>query len=108
MIKLNKVGVEIDGKVYELYKMSFGFQRRMIELQTNLEKLQANAAEKYGVTVDEVTESEKVPNSVRLEIASKSLEIQDVFGSLFVNPDEARILDNFDAENIAELVKALK
>ncbi len=33
MIELNKVGIEIDGKVYQMRKMSFGFQRRMIALQ---------------------------------------------------------------------------
>lgn len=107
-ITLNRVGVEIDGKVYQMYKLSFGFNRRLIEVQSGLHKLQNEAAKDYDIDVSEVTTSDKVPESVKLAIASKGLELQGAIAGLFVNPDEAKILDNFDGSNIGELIEALK
>lgn len=107
-ITLNKVGVEIDGKVYEFYKLSFGFQRKLVEVQSNLNKLQNNIAKKYDVEVSEINTSEKVPDGEKLEVAKAGLALQDAIASLFVNPDEAKILDNFDSSNIGELIEALK
>lgn len=108
MIELNKVGIEIDGKVYQLYKMSFGFQRKMIELQSNLNKQMNEIAKKYGLEVSEVNTSEKVTNEDKLELARVSLEMQSVVASLFVNKEEAEILDNFTADNVTQLIEALK
>lgn len=107
-ITLNRVGIEIDGKVYELYKLSFGFQRKLVEVQSNLNKLQNQVAKKYGVEVEDINESSQVPESEKLEIARSGLELQDAIAGLFVNKEEAKILDNFDSSNIRELIEALK
>lgn len=107
-IKLNRVKIEIDGKEYEFYKLNFAFQRKLIEVQSNINKLQNEIAKKYGVDVQEITTSDKIPDNDKLELAKSSLELQDVIASLFVNPEEAKILDNFDGTNIGELIEALK
>lgn len=107
-ITLNKVGVEIDGKVYNFYKLSFGFQRKLVEVQSNLNKLTNETAKKYGVDVSEVNNSDKVPEEAKLEIAKAGLELQEALATLFVNPEEASILDNFDGDSLAQLIEALK
>jgi len=107
-ITLNRVGIEIDGKTYEFYKLSFGFQRRLIEVQSNLNKLQNEVAKKYEVEVSDINTSDLIPESEKLEIARAGLELQDAIASLFVKPEEAKILDNFDGSNIGELIEALK
>jgi hypothetical protein len=107
-ITLNKVGVEIDGKVYEFYKLSFGFQRKLVEVQSNLNKLTNETAKKYGVDVSEVNNSDKVPEEAKLEIAKAGLELQEALATLFVNPEEAKILDNFDGDSLTQLIEALK
>lgn len=106
-ITLNRVKIEIDGKEYEFYKLNFAFQRKLIEVQSNINKLQNEIAKKYGVDVQEITTSDKIPDNDKLELAKSSLELQDVIASLFVNPEEAKILDNFDGTNIEELIEAL-
>lgn len=107
-ITLNKVGIDIDGKVYEFYKMSFGFQRKLIELQSSIDELTNKIAKKYEVSPDEVNDSEKVPTKEKLEVAKLSLDMQEVVASLFVNPEEAVILDNFSGDNVAELITSLQ
>jgi hypothetical protein len=107
-ITLNKVGVEIDGKVYEFYKLSFGFQRKLVEVQSNLNKLTNETAKKYGVDVSEVNDSDKVPEDAKLEIAKAGLELQEALATLFVDPKEAKILDNFDGDSLTQLIEALK
>jgi len=107
-ITLNKVGVEIDGKVYQFYKLSFGFQRKLVEVQSNLNKLTNETAKKYGVDVSEVNDSDKVPEEAKLEIAKAGLELQEALATLFVNPEEAKILDNFDEDSLTQLIEALK
>lgn len=107
-IQLNKVGIEIDGTTYQFYKLTFGFQRRLVEVQSNLNKLQNAVAKKYNIPVSEVNESSQVSEEEKLEIARAGLEMQDALSGLFVNPDEASILDNFDSSNIGELIEALK
>lgn len=54
MIELNKVGIEIDGKVYEMRKMNFGFQRRMIALQTAINDTHKRLSKKYDVSIDKL------------------------------------------------------
>lgn len=107
-ITLNRVGVEIDGKVYNFYKLSFGFQRRLIEVQSSLDKLQNDIAKKYNIDIADVANSDKVSASEKLEIARAGLDIQEAMKSLFVNPEESAILDNFTADNVTELINALK
>ena len=107
-ITLNKVGIEIDGKVYQFYKLTFGFQRKLIAIQTNLNQLQNEIAKKHNISIEEIEESEKVSETDKLAIASAGLELQDALSALFVNPEEAKILDNFDGSNIGELIEALK
>jgi len=107
-ITLNKVGVEIDGQVYQFYKLSFGFQRKLVEVQSNLNKLTNDMAKKYGIDADAINESDKVSESDKLEIAKAGLELQDALGSLFVNPEEAKVLDNFDGDSLTQLIDALK
>ena len=107
-IELNKVGIEIDGKVYQFYKLSFGFQRKLIEVQSNLNKLQNEVAKKYGIPVEGIVESKEVTDTEKLQIATAGMELQGVLASLFVNKDEADVLDNFDESNIGELILALQ
>lgn len=107
-ITLNRIRIEIDGKEYEFYKLTFAFQRKLIEVQSSLNKLQNEIAKKYDVDVADINESDKVPDGDKLEIAKASLQMQDAIASLFVNPEEAKILDNFDSSNIGELIEALK
>lgn len=107
-ITLNKVGVEIDGKVYEFYKMSFKFQRQLIELQSNIDELTNKIAKEHGISPEEVNDSDKVPTKDKLEIAKASLAMQEVLASLFVDPDDAVILDNFSGDNVAELINSLQ
>lgn len=108
MIELNKVGIEIDGKVYQFYKLNFGFQRRLIELQSNINKLTDSIAKEHGIEVSEVATSDKVTQAQRLQIADGNLKMQEVLATLFVNKDEAKILDNFDMQNATELITALQ
>lgn len=107
-ITLNKVGVEIDGKVYQFYKLSFGFQRRLVEVQSNINKLRSEIAKKYSIEVDDLVTSDQVTDEEKMQIATASLEMQDVIKQLFVNKEEADILDNFDVDNMTELFKALQ
>lgn len=107
-IQLNKVGIDIDGKVYNFYKMSFGFQRKLIEVQSNLSKKTEAMAKKYGIAAAEVTTSAEVSDSDKLELAKASLDMQDALAGLFVDPEEAKILDNFDAESVKQLIEALQ
>ena len=107
-ITLNKVPIEIDGKTYEFYKLSFGFQRKLVEVQSKLNKMQNDVAKKYNIDVATINESPEVSEGEKLEIARSGLELQDAIGGLFVNPAEAAILDNFDGSNIGELIEALK
>lgn len=107
-ITLNRVHIEIDGKNYEFYKLSFGFQRKLIEVQSNVNKLQEDIARKYEIDVEEVNVSEKVTDSEKLAIAKAGLELTEALKSLFVNPDESSIIDNFDSDNLTELINTLK
>ena len=106
MIELNKVGVEIDGKVYEMRKMSFGFQRRMIALQTSINDTQKRLAKKYNVAIDKL--DGVITPEEQLELANLSLSVQEVASELFVNKEEAEILDHFDQDALSQLIKALQ
>lgn len=107
-ITLNKVGVEIDGKVYQFYKISFGFQRKLVEVQSNVNKLQNEIAKKYAVDVADIQTSDKVPDEDKLEIAKAGMELIDALSSLFVDKSEAGIIEQFDGDSLAQLIEALK
>lgn len=106
MIELNKVGIEIDGKVYQMRKMSFGFQRRMIALQTSINDTQKRLAKKYDVSTDKL--DGVITAEEQLELANLSLSVQEVASELFVNKEEASILDHFDQESLSQLIEALQ
>lgn len=106
MIELNKVGVEIDGKVYEMRKMSFRFQRSMIALQTSINDIQKRLAKKYNVATDKL--DGVISAEEQLELANLSLSVQEVASELFVNKEEAEILDHFDQDSLSQLIEALK
>ena len=106
MIELNKVGIEIDGKVYQMRKMSFGFQRRMIALQTSINDTQKRLAKKYNVSTDKL--DGVITPEEQLELANLSLSVQEVVSELFVNKEEAEILDHFDQDALSQLIKALR
>ena len=53
-ITLNTVGIDIDGKVYKMRKMTFSFQRRMIALQTSINDTQKRLAKKYYVATNKL------------------------------------------------------
>lgn len=107
-IELNKVAIDIDGKKYQFYKLNFGFKRKLVELQTNLRKLQNEIAKEHGIEVDDINISEKVSEDQKLEIASVGTQIQGALVELFVNKEEADIIDAFDETNLGELIEALK
>lgn len=106
MIELNKVGIEIDGRVYEMRKMSFGFQRRMIALQTSINDTQKKLAKKYSVATDKL--DGVITAEEQLELANLSLSVQEVASELFVHKEEAEILDHFDQDALSKLIKALQ
>ena len=106
MIELNKVGIEIDGKVYEMRKMNFGFQRRMIALQTAINDTRKRLSKKYDVSIDKL--DGVITNEEQLELANLRLSIQEVVSGLFVNKEEAEILDHFDQESLTKLIEALQ
>lgn len=106
MIELNKVGVDIDGKVYEMRKMNFRFQRRMIALQTSINDTQKRLAKKYNVSTDKL--DGVITAEEQLELANLSLSVQEVASELFVNKEEAEILDHFDQESLSKLIEALQ
>lgn len=108
MIELNKVGIEIDGKVYEMYKINFGFQRRLIEIQSEQNKLLNSIAKKYNIEVKEIDSCNKITGDEKLSIADNNLKMQESLHCLFVNKDEAKILDSFDMKNATELITALQ
>lgn len=105
-IQLNKVIVKIDDKPYEFRKMNFGFQRRMIELQKGLKNKQKELAKKYDVEISEL--DSKITEDEQLEIAEIVLGIQSTVAELFVKPEDASILDQFDQDNITELITSLQ
>ena len=106
MIELNKVGIEIDGKVYEMRKMSFRFQRSMIALQTSINDTQKRLAKKYNVATDKL--DGVITAEEQLELANLSLTVQEVASELFVNKEEAEILDHFDQDSLSKLIEALQ
>ena len=93
--------------------MNFGFRRGMIEMQNNLNKVLDEAAKAHDTTADAIREALSDENSTLLTDAEKvnisnlSLEMQEVLASLFVNPDDAKILQYFDDANAAALIKAV-
>lgn len=105
-ITLNTVGIEIDGKVYEMRKMSFRFQRSMIALQASINDAQKRLAKKYDVSTDKLNGA--ITPEEQLEIANLSLSVQEVVSELFVNKEEAEILDHFDQDSLSKLIEALQ
>lgn len=105
-ITLNTVGIEIDGKVYEMRKMSFRFQRSMIALQTSINDTQKRLAKKYNVATDKL--DGVITAEEQLELANLSLTVQEVVSELFVNKEEAEILDHFDQDSLTKLIEALQ
>lgn len=110
MIEINKVGIEIDGTVYEFYKMSFGFRRKLIEVQLAAAKLVEEVAKKNGVEPDRniVLNSEKVSEIEKLEIGNAYLDVQYAMQELFVDKDQANILDRLDDIGVTQLIGALQ
>ena len=106
MIELNKVNIEIDGKVYQMRKMSFRFQRSMIALQTSINDIQKRLAKKYDVSTDKL--AGVITPEEQLELANLSLSVQEVASELFVNKEEAEILDHFDQDSLSKLIEALQ
>lgn len=107
-IELNKVGIDIDGKVYNFYKLNFGFQRKLVELQSELNKLQNEIAKKYDIEPEAVSDSSKVSESEKLEVAKLGMSIQGTIADLMINQKEIDILDKLDGNNISQLIEALK
>lgn len=105
-ITLNTVGIEIDGKVYKMRKMNFAFQRRMIALQTSINDTQKRLAKKYDVSTDKL--DGVITAEEQLELANLSLSVQEVASELFVNKEEASILDHFDQDSLSKLIEALQ
>lgn len=110
MIEVNKVGIDIDGKVYQFIKMNFGFRRTLIEVQLKAAKLVEETAKKYGTDLDResVLASDKVSEIDKLEIGSAYLDVQYALQELFVNKEESDILDRLDDLGVAQLIAALQ
>ena len=108
MIKLNKVGIDIDGTVYQFYKLNFAFERRLIAIQDKLNRMHVDLANKYSIEPSEVDDSDKISVDDKLQLAKTALELQDTTAELFVNSEESKILDKFDADAINQLISALR
>lgn len=110
MIEIDKVGIDIDGKVYEMYKMNFGLRRKLIEVQLIAARLVEDIAKKAGVEPDRdvVMSSNKVSEINKLEIGEAYLNVQTCLNELFVKPEEASIIDKLDDLSIAQLIGALQ
>lgn len=100
-IKINKVGIEIDGKVYEVYKLNFGTQRRLIEVRRSVNKLTKELLAKYET-------EDKIPEDETLELAEKNFAIIDLLAYQFVNPKEGKIVEKLDEGSLATLMEALR
>lgn len=107
-ITLNKLNIEIDGTIYQFYKLTFRFQRQLIEVQSEISKLTNELAKKYSVPAKDISENEAVSDEEKLELAKKGLELQDALATLFVNPEEAKILGNFDGDSLEQLIEILR
>lgn len=101
MIEIPKVGIDIDGKVYEIRKISFGTQRKLTELSTQVKKLKQGLIKKHG-------SEEKIPQEDYLEVASVNFKVLDILGALFIKPDEAQVLDLLTEDNLTDLITALR
>jgi len=108
MIELNKVGIEIGGKVYEMYKLNFGYQRKLLEIHKEQNKLLSSIAKRHGIEVSEIYSSDKVTVNERLEIADGDLKSQESMECLFVNKEDAVILKSLNSKNAAEIITALR
>lgn len=100
-ININKVGIEIDGKVYEVYKLNFGTQRRLIEVRRATNKLTKELLTKYKT-------EEEIPEDEQLELAEKNFVILDLLSEQFVNPEEGKIVEKLDETSIASFIEALR
>lgn len=107
-IELNKVGVDIDGKVYQFYKLNFGFQRKLVELQSTLDKLRNEIAKRHDIDIAEVTSSDKVSKEDKLTVAKASMDIHSAMAGLVVNQDEVGVIDLLDSESLQQLIQALR
>lgn len=109
-IKLNVVGITINGKVVEFYKMSFGFRRKLIEVQLKAAKMVEEYARIADVepTRDAVLASDKVTEVQKLELGNAYLDVQSALAELFVNKEDANLLDLLDEDGISTLIIALQ
>ena len=100
-IKTHIVGIDIDGKIYKVRKLSFGTQRGMIELQKNLNAKRKKMLEQYG-------SEDNIPEEEQVEIASLNFTLLDLLAEQFVDPKESKILDQLDSDNLVEFIQSLQ
>ncbi len=108
MIKLNVVGIEIDGKVYKVRKLPFGTRRKIVDLQSAILNEQKKISKKYNVKISEIASSKAVSQEDQLNLAKINMEIMDILAELFVVHEESSILDLFDDSNITEFINAIQ
>lgn len=107
-IVLNKVVVKIDGKDYQFYKLNLGFNRELIELQSDLNKMTNQLAKKYNIEVSQIDSCPDVTPAEQLDIAKLNLQMSNSMKKLLVDPKDSGIIDKLDSSNISELITALK
>jgi len=100
-ININKVGIEIDGTVYEAYKLNFGAQRRLIEVRRAVNKITKELLAEYKT-------EDAIPEDDSLELAQKNFEIIDLLADQFVNKEEGKIVEKLDEDSLAALIEALR
>lgn len=105
-LNLNKVGVKINGEVYEFYKVNFGLQRQMMELQKAGTSLVNSLKKKYDV--ENASDIEKLATEEeKLEMMGLSLKMQEALKSVAVNEKSEQVLDKLDVDSAQQLMGAL-
>ena len=109
-IELNKVGIDINGKVYNFYKMNFGTRRKLVEIQNQMTKLKNDVLKNNSVDITSLNDdaAESLPEKVQMEMLELDAAAKNIFKELLVDQSESEIIDMLQTdEHIQQLAEAL-
>ena len=109
-IKLNKVGIDINGKVYNFYKMNFGTRRKLVEIQNQMTKLKNDVLKNNSIDITSLNDeaAASLPEKVQMEMLELDAAAKNIFKELLVDQSEAEIIDMLQTdEHIQQLAEAL-
>lgn len=109
-IELNKVGIDINGKVYNFYKMNFGTRRKLVEIQNQMMKLKNDVLKEKGVDISSLSDESaaELSEEVQKEMLELDAAAKNIFKELLVDQSEAEIIDMLQTdEHIRQLAEAL-